>query len=84
MPKDAAQRRDLVASGGLKIIQVSFSFTLLWGAAATLIVLLYHQSVDKTQDAEVAHLIDGINSNYPAEVVEYCSPGFSDTLADRL
>lgn len=42
------------------------------------------QTIDKTQDAGIAQLIDNINSNYPAEVVEYCAPGFSDSLADRL
>jgi hypothetical protein len=35
-------------------------------------------------DAAVAELVDAINSNFPPEVVQYCSPGFSATLADRV
>ena len=46
---------------------------------------MFFQAVKSgSSDPEVAHLLSTINSNYPAEVVEYCSPGFSDTLADRL
>ena len=36
-----------------------------------------------TTDGAVAELVDAINANFPAEVVQYCSPGFSSTLADR-
>lgn len=62
IPEDAAQRRELVSTGGLGIIQ----------------------GLDPTVDATVAAHIDTINASYPAEVVEYCSPDFSSTLAERV
>lgn len=61
LPEDQAQRRALVASGGLKLIQ----------------------SLD-TADAGVSELVDAVNDNFPPEVVEYCSPSFAVTLAERV
>ena len=41
------------------------------------------QSVPQSDDA-IAAMVESINSNYPEEVVAYCSPDFSQTLADRI
>ena len=61
LPEDQAQRRALVANGGLKLVQ----------------------SLDRG-DGTVAQLVDLINENFPAEVVEYCSPDFAVNLAKRV
>ena len=41
------------------------------------------QGVDQSDEA-VAAMVESINSNYPEEVVAYCSPDFSQTLAERI
>ncbi len=42
------------------------------------------QGLDRDVDPAVRLSIEAINTNYPAEVVEYCSPAFASTLADRI
>jgi 3-methyladenine DNA glycosylase AlkD len=59
VPSDAAQRRQLVAGGGLKAIL----------------------ALETGGDAGVEELLDAISDAYPVEVVEFCSPGYSKTLA---
>lgn len=61
IPHDQTQRRELVATGGLKTIQ----------------------SLDRS-DPEIEELVQRINTNFPREVVEYCSPDFEKTLMKRV
>jgi hypothetical protein len=42
------------------------------------------QGLDRSLDASIDASIDSINSNYPAEVVEYCAPNFSSTLMSKI
>ena len=42
------------------------------------------QGLDRSVDQGVNDAIDSINSNYPAEVVEYCAPTFSATLLAKI
>jgi len=61
VPADAAMRRALVQTGGLRAVQ----------------------AVDMRDEA-VAAMVESINSNFPEEVVAYCAPDFSQTLAERI
>ena len=96
VPIDSKQRRELVASGGLKIIQVGVCGVLagVGAAASGRRVFLFcevcatrgwtSQSLDRSLDPSIGASIDAVNSNYPAEVVEYCAPDFSSTLLSKI
>ena len=73
---DNIQRKNFLASGGLKLIQ-----TIGGGANTTGRV---NARTAAAVDPEIEELVSDINKFFPAEVVAYCRPDYLTKLADRI
>ena len=69
---DNAQRKQFLASGGLKLVQ-----TLVVGGGGG-------SRAAPVADPELLELVGSVNMCYPAEVVAYCRPDYLSKLADRV
>lgn len=76
---DNEQRKQFLASGGLKLVQ-----TLVISAGGPTGHGAGRPTPAAASDPELVELVNDVNMCYPAEVVSYCRPDYLHRLSDRI
>lgn len=76
---DNEQRKQFLASGGLKLVQ-----TLVISAGGPTGHGAGRPTPAAASDPELVELVSDVNMCYPAEVVSYCRPDYLHRLSDRI